>query len=66
MKHYHCINCGYTGEFKIYRQRDVKCESCDYDELSEITDEEWEKEGHKEKHERCKNDPFYKKRLKNG
>ncbi len=64
MKHYYCVNCGYHGEFKIYRQRNVKCESCDYDDITELDEEEWEEEG-KEKHEQCKNDPFYKEKLKN-
>lgn len=65
MKRYWCVNCGYTGEFKIFRQRNVKCECCDYDELTELDEDDWKEYG-KEKHEQAKEDPFYKERFKNG
>ena len=64
MKHYSCVNCGYHGEFKIFRQRNVKCEYCDYDDVTELDDEEWAEYG-KEKHEMQLQDLYYKEKLKN-
>ena len=63
MKRYSCVNCGYTGEFKIYRQRNIKCESCGYDDLTELDEEDWKEYG-KEKHEMQQKDPYYQKRIK--
>ena len=64
MKYYWCVNCGYNGIFPFERLRNIKCESCDYDELTEYDEEEWKEEGMQEKHERQKKDPHYDGRLK--
>jgi hypothetical protein len=39
MKQYWCVNCGYHGSFGFYRKRNVKCECCGYEEISEIDEE---------------------------
>ena len=59
MKYYWCVNCGYHGDFGFYRQKNAKCQMCEYDELTEIEQDEWDKEI-KKKHEANKKDPFYK------
>lgn len=41
MKYYWCVNCGYHGTFKIYRQRNVKCEICSYEDLTELEESEY-------------------------
>lgn len=43
MKYYSCINCGYHGNFSFYRQRNVVCEICKYNDISELTEEEYNK-----------------------
>ena len=63
MKHYWCVNCGYAGDFKFYRQRNVNCEKCGYDEPMEVDEQEWNEEGYKEKHEAQQKDEYYQKRV---
>ena len=47
MKYYWCVNCGYTGDFEYFKERNVKCEICEYHDLCELEDgeyREWAKE----------------------
>lgn len=41
MRYYWCVNCGNHGDFKFYRARNVKCEECAYDPLTELDEEEY-------------------------
>lgn len=41
IKHYWCVNCGYHGNFKIERYRNVRCEDCGYDEVLGLSEEEF-------------------------
>lgn len=59
MKAYCCVNCGYHGDFGFYRVRNVKCDICSYEDLAELTEEEfanWKKNYKKFQDE----NPFYK------
>jgi len=62
MKYYWCVDCGYHGEFKIYRQRNLNCEYCNYDAICELDEEEWTEYG-KERNIIQKEQDFYKKEL---
>lgn len=48
MKYYWCVNCGYHGDFGFERQRNVKCEKCEYEDICEFDKEEYD-EGRKQK-----------------
>lgn len=63
MKYYWCVNCGYYGEFDFYRQRNVKCESCAYEDLTAYEEDEWKLEGFDQMHEKRKNDFYYKDKI---
>lgn len=64
MKYYFCVNCGYHGEFKFFRQRNIKCECCQYDAVTELDQEDWAEYGEK-RHNTQDQDPYYKGLLKN-
>lgn len=42
MRYYFCVNCGYHGDFSFDRKRNIKCESCDYEDVTELSKEEYE------------------------
>ena len=41
MRFYWCVNCGNHGDFGFYRARGVKCQECQYDELTELDESEY-------------------------
>jgi len=41
VRYYKCVNCGYRGDFKFYRSRNVKCQKCEYDLLTEYEEDEY-------------------------
>lgn len=59
MRYYKCVDCGYRGDFKFERERNVKCQICSYDMLVEYTEKE-----HKDWMDKFgkyqKENPFYK------
>ena len=60
MRYYWCVNCGYHGDFKFNRQKSIKCQICDYDELTELDKEEWDEQG-RERNARQNQETFYKR-----
>jgi hypothetical protein len=42
IRYYHCVNCGYYGDFGFERQRGIKCKDCKYDILTDLTKEEYD------------------------
>lgn len=65
MRYYWCVNCGYHGDFKFDRQKSIKCNSCDYEDLTELEDDEWNEYGRERNAEQNKDD-FYKGRKSEG
>lgn len=41
MKYYWCVNCGYHGSFAFYKSKDLKCEICEYIDLTELEEKEF-------------------------
>lgn len=39
---YFCVNCGHHGDYGFERQRSLKCEKCEYDDICELDKEEYE------------------------
>lgn len=75
MRYYWCVSCGYHGDFKFYRARNIKCEICEYDGLTEHDEQEYTEWAREHKSLQDKNpfykskgrlDPFGKKRSGNG
>jgi hypothetical protein len=64
MKYYWCVNCGYHGSFGFHRERNIKCESCDYDSLASYEEDQWKEEGLDKKHIEDKNNKQYDGRYK--
>lgn len=60
MKYYWCVNCGYRGDFGFYRAKNIKCEKCGYDSLTECEELDYKKWAVKYKHIQDKS-IFYKK-----
>ena len=40
-RYYWCVNCGHHGDYGKERQRGVKCEKCDYDDITPLDKEEF-------------------------
>ena len=41
MQYYFCVACGFYGNFTFKRQKNIKCESCSYDDLCELNKTEY-------------------------
>jgi hypothetical protein len=47
IRYYWCVFCGNTGDFKFERERNIKCECCGYEYVTELDEEEYEKSTNK-------------------
>ena len=63
MKYYWCVNCGYYGDFGFFRQKNIKCQICEYDDLTEYEEEEYTEWAREFKHIQDE-DEFYKSKGK--
>lgn len=63
MKYYWCVNCGYNGNFGFYRQKIVECQFCNYKDLAELDEQEYNEWAAKYKKIQD-NDVFYKNKDK--
>lgn len=42
IRYYWCVNCGHHGDFRFERERNIKCDHCGYEHLTELDKEEYE------------------------
>lgn len=63
MRYYWCVNCGYHGDFKIYRARGIKCEICSRDYILELNEGEY-KDWAKKSKKHQDSDLYYKSKGK--
>ena len=40
IRYYWCVNCGHHGDFGKVRKTKLVCENCEYDDLTDYTEEE--------------------------
>lgn len=62
-RYYWCVNCGFHGDFKKHRVRNIQCEKCNYTDLHMLDESEWEKYG-KKRHEKQIEDEYYQPKRK--
>lgn len=48
-QHYWCVNCGYVGDFGFARKKNIKCQDCEYDDLTPYDASEYSAELDKRK-----------------
>lgn len=41
MRLYWCVNCGYYGDFGVYRHTKQECQICEYNDLLELDFEQY-------------------------
>lgn len=41
IRYYWCVNCGFRGNFKKIKFRNINCKNCNYDMLTILTKEEY-------------------------